>query len=211
MPDGPDSEAELAELRRLAERVRPAEVTWEEPPADLWGRISAAVSEEATGFAATPPEQPEPGADSSVVSIAMASRRRRAWLAAALAAAAALVVVVAVAVLRNGDPSVLAATELDLLGKSGSGRAELIEHDGQVQLRVETADLDAGDGYLELWLIDPTVSRLISLGPLRADGTYDVPAGVTPAEFPIVDISAEALDGDPTHSGQSLLRGELPL
>ena len=76
---------------------------------------------------------------------------------------------------------------------------------------VETRGLDAGDGYLELWLIDPTVSRLVSLGPLRADGIYDVPAGVDPAQFPIVDVSVEPVDGNPTHSGDSVLRGQLTL
>ncbi len=66
-------------------------------------------------------------------------------------------------------------------------------------------------GYLELWLIDPTVTRLVSLGPLRTDGIYDIPAGVDPAAFPIVDVSVEPVDGDPTHSGDSVLRGELTL
>ena len=71
--------------------------------------------------------------------------------------------------------------------------------------------LDPDDGYLELWLIDPTVTRLVSLGPLRTDGIYDIPAGVDPAAFPIVDVSVEPVDGDPTHSGDSVLRGELTL
>jgi hypothetical protein len=195
-------EPELAELRQLAERLQPGTVTWEEPPAELWDRIAATVGEEPT--AAVP--------DASVSRLRGAPRRRRGWiLATASAAAALLIAAILAAVLRDEDTSVLAATELEQLGDSGSGRAALVEHDGATQLRVETADLDAGDGFLELWMIDPTVTRLISLGPLRADGTYDVPAGVTPAEFPIVDISAEPLDGDPTHSGQSLLRGELPL
>ena len=93
----------------------------------------------------------------------------------------------------------------------GSGRAELLSHDGHYQLRLETSDLADDDGYLELWLIDPTVTRMVSLGPLRADGLYDLPPGVDPAEFPVVDVSAEPVDGNPAHSGQSLLRGTLPL
>jgi hypothetical protein len=195
-------EPELAELRQLAERLQPGTVTWEEPPAELWDRIAATVGEEPA--AAVP-------ADASVTPLRGAPRRRGWILATASAAAALLIAAILAAVLRDDDTSVLAATELARLGDSGSGRAELVERDGSVQLRVETEDLDAADGYLELWMIDPTVTKLVSLGPLRADGRYDVPAGVTPAEFPIVDISAEPLDGDPTHSGQSLLRGELPL
>jgi hypothetical protein len=61
-----------------------------------------------------------------------------------------------------------------------------------------------------VWLIDPTVSKMVSLGPLRDDGVYDVPAGVDPFAFPIVDVSAEPVDGNPAHSGDSLLRGQLP-
>jgi hypothetical protein len=194
-------EPELVELRQLAERLQPGTVTWEEPPPELWDRIAATVGEE-----------PAPaGPDASVTRLRGAPRRRGWILATASAAAALLIAAILAAVLRDDDTSVLAATELERLGESGSGRAELVERDGSMQLRVETEDLDAADGYLELWMIDPTVTKLVSLGPLRADGRYEVPAGVTPAEFPIVDVSAEPLDGDPTHSGQSLLRGELPL
>jgi hypothetical protein len=53
------------------------------------------------------------------------------------------------------------------------------------------------------------VSKLVSLGPLRRDGVYDLPAGLDPAAFPIVDVSVEPIDGDPAHSGDSVLRGEL--
>ena len=41
-------------------------------------------------------------------------------------------------------------------------------------------DVDADDGFLEVWLIDPAVERLVSLGPLRSDGRYDLPAGLDP-------------------------------
>ena len=58
-------------------------------------------------------------------------------------------------------------------------------------------------------MIDPEVSQLVSLGPLREDGLYDLPAGLDPEAFPIVDVSVEPIDGDPTHSGDSLLRGQL--
>jgi anti-sigma-K factor RskA len=131
-----------------------------------------------------------------------------------MAAAAAIIGVAALGTLLlvgDGDGDVLATTELAPLGDGGAGSARLVDHDGTLQLRVDTEDLDPGDGYLELWLIDPTVSRLVSLGPLRDDGTYDLPAHVDPAAFPIVDVSIEPVDGDPTHSGDSVLRGELIL
>jgi anti-sigma-K factor RskA len=109
----------------------------------------------------------------------------------------------------NDDPSLVASTSLEPLGAAGAGTAELVDDDGDLRLRVETADIDPGDGFLEVWVIDPEVSKLVSLGPLRPDGVYDLPAGLEPEQFPIVDVSLEPIDGDPTHSGDSLLRGQL--
>ena len=96
------------------------------------------------------------------------------------------------------------------LASAGSGRAELVADDGTLQLRLETAALDADDGFLEVWLIDPTVTRLVSLGPLRPDGVYDLPSGVDPAAFPIVDISIEPVDGDPTHRATACCAASCP-
>ena len=107
------------------------------------------------------------------------------------------------------DARLVAAVELERLGGSGTGRAELLDRDGSFQIRLETDGLDPTDGYLELWLLDPSATKLVSLGPLRADGVYDVPPGVDPRAFPVVDVSVEPVDGDPTHSGQSVLRGAL--
>jgi hypothetical protein len=201
MPDERDisgalSDAEVAELRDLVERGGglSRNVAWERPPDELWERIAAATADQ-------PP---------AAAVVAMAPKRRAWWLG--LAAAAAAIAVIAAVVIGgrgDGDGDVVAAVELERLGETGSGRAELVEHNGALELHVQTHDLDAGDGFLELWLIDTTVTKLVSLGPLRPDGVYDLPAGVDPATFPIVDVSVEPIDGDPTHSGDSVLRGEL--
>ena len=58
-------------------------------------------------------------------------------------------------------------------------------------------------------MINPDVTQLVSLGPLRSDGFYELPAGIDPVSFPIVDVSVEPIDGVPTHSGNSVLRGQL--
>jgi anti-sigma-K factor RskA len=195
----PDELDELDELRALSGRLRlEEEVTWEEPPPGLWSRVAADA-------AVVPPA-------AAPASLADARRRRRPRATWVLAAAAALVAVVALAVVlpRGGGPDRVAAAELERLGASGSGDAELVEEEGgELVLRVETAGLDAEDGFFEVWVIDPTVSRLVSLGPLRPDGTYDLPPGLDPREFPVVDVSVEPLDGDPSHSGDSALRGQL--
>ena len=42
-----------------------------------------------------------------------------------------------------------------------------------------------------------------------AEGRFDVPDGLDLAEFPVVDVSEEHFDGDPSHSGDSVVRGPL--
>ena len=61
-----------------------------------------------------------------------------------------------------------------------------------------------------MWLLKPDVSGLVSLGMLDGTtGEFAVPAGLDLAEFPVVDVSDEPLDGEPAHSGVSVVRGAL--
>lgn len=213
----PDDEIdELAELRALARGAgidadHPLEPIGP-PPEGLWDRIDAALRDEQAEPEPDPEPAREPAPAPAVASVTPLRRPARRWLAP-LAAAAAVAVIAAGAVVLGGDdepePVVVASATLDPLTGAGSGTAELLETDGHLQLRLETADLDAGDGFLEVWVIDTAVERLVSLGPARADGLYDLPPGLDPQTFPIVDVSVEPIDGDPTHSGDSLLRGQL--
>lgn len=63
--------------------------------------------------------------------------------------------------------------------------------------------------FYELWALG-TKGRMVSLGtiPIDANGngeaSFQVPVSLT--RFPVLDISLEHADGDPTHSGDSLLR-----
>ena len=214
---GPRDEPELDALRSLVGGRPVEEVTWEEPPAGVWDRIAAelGVPGAPPGDAAGEPvaaagsvHSPGPAAGRPPTDIR--SRRRVVpWLVGAAAAVVLLVVGVAVLADRSPSSDVVASVELDRLGPSGSGAAELVEQDGRYRLQVDTADLDPGDGFLEVWVIDSDVSRLVSLGPVRPDGTYDLPPDLDPRQFPVVDVSVEPLDGDPAHSGDSVLRGQL--
>jgi anti-sigma-K factor RskA len=66
------------------------------------------------------------------------------------------------------------------------------------------------NGYYEVWLATPSLNKMISVGLLQGDsGTFELPASVDPAELNTVDVSLEPLDGDPTHSATSVLRGTL--
>ena len=77
-----------------------------------------------------------------------------------------------------------------------------------LQLRLATTGIESTDGFTEVWLINPDVTELISLGPIRTDGVYDLPPGLDPTAFPIMDVSSEQFDGNPQHSGDSVLRGQ---
>ena len=67
------------------------------------------------------------------------------------------------------------------------------------------------DGYYEVWLIEPRRRRTWCrwASPSRAPRRSSCPPTSTSSEFPVVDVSVEPLDGDPTHSGVSVARGEL--
>jgi anti-sigma-K factor RskA len=136
------------------------------------------------------------------------STRPLPWL---LAAAAVILVVAGsvIALNRSAKPSVVASTALVRLGPNGRGDAALVKDRGKLRLRVHTSGLDARGGFLEVWVMDPGARRLVSLGPLRSDGIYDLPSGLQPRKFPIVDVSVEPLDGNPAHSTDSVLRGRL--
>jgi len=74
---------------------------------------------------------------------------------------------------------------------------------------------DTGEGFFEAWLIDADTGAMVSLGPVRTLGQGEVtaelavPRGLDVDVYDVVDVSAEPLDGDPTHSGVSLARGTL--
>ena len=76
--------------------------------------------------------------------------------------------------------------------------------------------VDLGDtqvsagGFREVWLLTPDVSGLISVGTLEGtSGRFDLPDGLDLDEFSVVDVSEEQFDGNPAHSGDSIVRGPL--
>ena len=90
--------------------------------------------------------------------------------------------------------------------------------DGERKLVVHAEGMpDQADGDYEAWLLDSTSLqgpdlRMQALGVMgaKADQELTVPGTLDLHRFNIVDISAEPHDGDATHSGRSLLRGNLP-
>ncbi|WP_400993502.1 anti-sigma factor domain-containing protein [Agromyces sp. GXQ0307] len=150
------------------------------------------------------------------------SRRRLWWGIAAAAAVIGLVAGVGIGVAITGvgrdgvapDAStVLATAELDAFpGWDDAVGTAVVEEDvaGDRTIVVDLAtEVPAGE-VREVWLIRADASGLVSLGLMDGDSArLAVPAGIDLAEYPLVDVSAEPVDGDPAHSGDSIVRGEL--
>lgn len=219
--------AELTALRATADRMRAAHVAPVEPPAGVWDRILADIAPD--GAAAPQPDapdlrasDPDPGAPPGrMPSGDLVRRRRRRFSAAALIAACAgsAVLAASLAVLivtqSTGAPrsTDLANAALEPLTTAVSpARAEVVERDGQRLLVVDADALPTVDGYLDVWLLDADAQQMVSLGVMDAASTeLALPADLDLAAFPVVDVSIEPYDGDPTHSGDSIWRGALEL
>lgn len=193
-----DCSAEVEGLRELTGRLAGLEpVTWVEPPAAVQAAVLAAAQN----------DRPAP--------------RPRRWLLVAAAAAVGLVAGVLGGRLlwpvpvQPATEIVLAATRLDTLDTGvQEGTATLVQSaGGAIELRVVTTSVSAGAGYVEVWLINTDLKRMVSVGVLSngTSGTFPVARGLIDAGYLIVDISRERLDDKPQHSGDSVVRGKLSL
>ena len=212
---------EIETLRSTVSVARSAigETELHSPPARVWQNVRAEL-----GLASEleAPASPARATVPAPVVQLVAARERLSGirrLIVPIAASAAAAALVAGGVLWWGAAAprdagqFVAAAQLDALPDwpAASGQATIAERpDGE---RVVTVSLDAevGEGVVrEVWLLTEDVDGLISLGLLTgSSGQFIVPASVDLAEFSVVDISAEPLDGDPTHSGDSIVRGAL--
>lgn len=209
----------------------------EAPPARVWQRVSeelglaadvagAVGGEPAAGetapLAAPEPEKTvtdaEPPAEASATPSPARPRRRsvgrRGWWA--LAASVVLILVMGGGVwVRLGSlaPTSIASASLQAFPDhpKAVGSAEVDEsRDGTRTLTVTLQGASSSPDYREVWLIRNDGGALISLGVLDGSkGSFAIPAGVDLSEYDLVDISFEPVDGNPAHSGDSIVRGQL--
>lgn len=218
--------ASLAATVGAARSVTPADALVMPPP-QVWEGIRGALSLSPAldpDISATRPA-PLPG-QGTAPRDDLASRRARragarggrggAWLG--VAAATGLVVGGAGGALVAGGSDtgpagvVVAQGALDPLPGWDAGGTAVVEEtaDGTRELVVTLEGGEGLQGYKEVWLIDREVSRLVSLGILEGgEGRFVVPSSLDLSEFPVVDVSDEPYDGDPSHSGDSIIRGLL--
>ncbi len=208
-------EAEMASLARLVSIGRTSgDVDIVQPPGSVWNGIHAelGLSDE---LADVPRERSSTSPDGQdAVVTPLPSRRRTAtrwWMvAAALVLGIVAGIVGSSLFTRSDDPRVLAEAVLEPFPDwPASGAARVEENaDGSREVVV---DLSAPTGGLrEVWLIDPDTSGLVSLGLLSGtSGTFSIPADLDLSRYSVVDVSDEPDDGDPAHSGNSIVRGPL--
>lgn len=199
-----------------------------EPPTKVWDAISRELGLDlsVTPFVPDPTDAAERG---QVIALARYQQRQQQiqsksrWLTAAAAVAGIAIGAVGVAALpdRAASGDLVAQSELavvpvnaggtDLATVDTSGTARIVDTDGQDFAEVDARNLPEVDGYYEVWLIKGDLSGMMSLGALTAgsQGRFTIPVGTDLSVFSIVDVSVENFDGDPTHSKQSLLRGQL--
>ena len=219
---------ELAVLRDVLGLVREPAPELVPVPERVWDAVAAGIDAPERAGPTPPPTPPSgaaadgtgrPASDDLAARRAGRARRRVAvgWVAGA--AAAGLVLGGVAATLLDRDPPApaavtVASTSLDTLDtQQAMGSAEVVSHDGRVDLAVHTGGpMDPEDGYLEVWLINRDLTRMVSVGVLRpdeSDQTFAIPQELLDEGYVIVDISREGFDDRPEHSGDSIVRGAL--
>jgi Anti-sigma-K factor rskA len=226
----------LATLRDTMTTLRDPAPVLVAPPASVWDAVEAELDREpdttarpvATAAPAHPasagtaepahPAPTVPAGDDLADRRAARSERRRfplAWVAGAAAAGLVIGVVGTRAVDDDqGDPVVtVASTSLDTLDtQQAKGTADVVRHDGRLDLTVSTQPIDPDGGYLEVWLINKDLKRMVSVGVLEPSETgqsFAIPQELLDQGYVIVDISREGFDEAPEHSGDSVVRGTL--
>jgi hypothetical protein len=188
---------------RAVAATRDAGAPLEVPAEHVWTGIVGTLGLDAEAL--------EPPAPAAVQPI---RRRRRRWVVAAVAAAVLLVGGLGAVLASLGQaPKLVATADLhpfpDWKGQHGTAALERLS-DGTEVLRVTTSVEPQASVDHEVWLMTAGGKRLVSLGYLRGTGgTFRVPAGIDPSRFRRVDVSDEPRDGNPAHSGDSIVRGEL--
>jgi hypothetical protein len=185
------------------------------PDPRVWSRIVeelAIVSEPVAPVAPTTTRVP-PLAPAAVVAL----RPRRRGMLALVAAVVAVILVggggAAWLTLRPTPDTVLATATLqafpDWRGATGTATVDK-RPDGTRVIKVTCQSGVLKAGYREVWLITADAKRLVSLGNLRGTtGSFVIPAGVDISRYDLVDVSDEPYDGNPDHSGDSIVRGKL--
>jgi Anti-sigma-K factor rskA, C-terminal len=196
--------AEDSALREEVERLRPLVGELEALPDEVW-------------------DGPEPPPLQLPETPRRAGRRRLPVLRLRLAPAAGLAALllalgVAAGVLIGGGGGEGAASPIATLAMSpiddgpqgAHGSVRLAAGERRATVDVGGLDPSGARGFYELWLLDDN-GRMVALGSFRVgeDGKAEIelPLPVAPEQYRYFDLSLQEDNGDPAHSGISVLRG----
>lgn len=201
------------EARELMKQLKDMGETtqWGRPPDRVWQAI-----ENQTGIAQQGVEPvPEQHGDADATLRPARFDRRTALLVAAGVITGALGTAAGLSLLRRDTPEdVVQQAVLSPLEDSDKdlGRAWLVRESGQLWLRVETTPIERQPGhYIEVWLINRDLARMVTVGILSAGdrGMFPIDDAVIQEGYVIVDLSIEPFDDQPAHSGNTVMRGAL--
>ncbi|MGH1491873.1 MAG: anti-sigma factor [Acidimicrobiales bacterium] len=220
-PEFEELEEDFGEVMAML-REGPVETPTEKPSEDVWTAIAIGVGGDVAAAATVldrSNDESYPGPADAANSenkpknnvVSLSERRATGKRFAIITAVAAglLLVALPLGMALSGNSPDQRAELAALPGFDGAGSAEL---NGRT-LEVDLEGLDAPEGsFYELWLLNfdgDELADLQSLGQVGADGSFTVPDDVDLDEFSVVDVSIELDDGNPDHSGDSVLRGGL--
>lgn len=195
-------------LRAEVERLGPVAARLEALPPEVWTPPPAPPLE--VGAPVPPPRRSWPRR-------ALVLRPAVALAASALLVAAGIAGGILIPGDDSGDPPRELAVPLLPLDRSVPGGAArgteagraVVVGDGRVRVEVRGAAADGEGAYHELWLL-PKAGDPVPVGRFRVEGdghgTATFPLPADPERFAYFDVSEEPADGDPAHSGRSILR-----
>jgi hypothetical protein len=205
----------LRELQAVAAHPEPADL----PSPAVWRGIHDELGLQPA--VETDPLTAAPVLDTAAKPRSEPARRRRLVWISGLAAAAVVIAVLGVLVgVRIATPptppapAVIAQTALEPFpGWDDAGHATIEQTEAGDRYLTVTLSGSAPEGDVrEVWLMRSDLKALISLGLLdQGTGRFAIPSDIDLSQYDVVDVSAEAVDGNPAHSGDSIVRGTLKI
>ncbi|MFE0643477.1 anti-sigma factor [Streptomyces sp. NPDC058877] len=206
---------DLDHLRDVVAALRTPVIAEEDlltPPDTVWEGIAAElrIPDRVVAF-------PTGGRSGATATSPPRAGRRTRRFAVALAACAALLGAASGSAItwwltKPQAPAVQTVADgqrLESLRASSAGYARLQDQGGRRTLDITVKGLPETAGYFEVWLMDSTHTKLVSMGALGPDGhaTLPVPETIDLNEYSVVDVSLQPYNGKVEHSGESLVRG----